>query len=65
MTTFTAMPTEFEIYDDTSTLAVKVSMFDEGGATVEIKTCMDRTSFDLLVPHIQRALSEMKLTGDV
>ena len=62
---FTTTPTEFEIYDDTNTLVAKVSMFDEGGATVWLKSCMDRTSFDLLVPHIQRALSEMKLAGDV
>jgi hypothetical protein len=64
MKTFTECPTDFEIYGDDKMLAAKVSMFDEGAATVEIKTALDRTSFDLLVPAIQRALSAMDLAGD-
>ena len=64
MIIFTVCPVEFEIYGDDKQLAAKVSMFDEGAATVEIKTVLDRTSFDLLVPAIQRALSLMELLGD-
>jgi hypothetical protein len=64
--TYTATPTVFEIYHSESTeLAAKVSMFDEGGAEIEIKQCWDRHSFDELVPAIQQALSSMKLAGDV
>jgi hypothetical protein len=62
---YTVTPTEFEIYDESKTLAAKVSMFDEGAANVEIQTVLDRTSFDLLVPAIQQALSLMKLEGDI
>jgi hypothetical protein len=64
--TFTATPTVFEIYcNDTNNLAAKVTMFDEGGAQIEINLCWDRHTFDEIVPTIQQALSAMKLTGDI
>ena len=63
--TYIVTPTEFEIYEsDSKVLAAKVSIFDEGGANIEIKTVANRTSFDLLVPAIQHALSAMQLEGD-
>ena len=62
---FTAHPVEFEIHDETNTLAAKVTMFDDACATVEIKSVMNRHSFDALVPAIQKALTAMKLEGDV
>lgn len=62
---YTATPVEFEIYDDANELAAKVKMFDSGAANVEIRTALDRRSFDALVPSIQQALSAMKLEGDV
>lgn len=63
--TYTVTPTEFEIYDEESKiLAAKVSMFDKGIAHIDIKTVVDRTSFDALVPAIQQALSAIKLEGD-
>jgi len=62
---YTATPTVFEIHDDeTNEFAARVSMFDEGGATIELKRCFDRSSFDALVPAIQQALSAMNLEGD-
>lgn len=64
MTTFTEHPVEFEIYGDDKTLAAKVSAFDEGAATVEISTVVNRKSFDALAVAIQRALSAMNLEGD-
>lgn len=62
---FTTHPVEFEIYDDANTLSAKVTAFDESCATVEIRAVMNRHSFDALVPAIQKALSEMKLEGDL
>jgi hypothetical protein len=36
--TYTATPTVFEIHDDEpNEFAARVSMFDEGGATIELK----------------------------
>ena len=63
--TYTATPTVFEIHDDeTHEFVARVSMFDEGGATIELKSCFDRTTFDAIVPSLQYALSEMNLEGD-
>jgi hypothetical protein len=63
--TYTATPTVFEIHDDDAKMFVaRVSMFDEGGATIELKSCFDRTTFDAIVPSLQYALSAMKLDGD-
>ena len=63
--TYTVTPVEFEIHDDDSKMLIaKVVMFDEGGATIELKSCFDRTTFDAIVPSLQHALSAMKLTGD-
>jgi hypothetical protein len=63
--TYTAIPVEFEIYDeDAKKLMAKVTMFDEGGATIEMKSVFDRTTFDAIVPSLQYALSAMKLDGD-
>ena len=63
--TYTATPTVFEIHDDeTHEFVARVSMFDEGGATIELKSCFDRRSFDAIVPSLQYALSAMNLTGD-
>jgi len=63
--TYTATPTVFEIHDDeTHEFVARVSMFDEGGATIELKSCFDRTTFDAIVPSLQYALSAMKLEGD-
>ena len=62
---YIATPTVFEIHDDeTKELAARVSMFDEGGATIELKSCFDRRSFDAIVPSLQYALSAMELAGD-
>jgi hypothetical protein len=62
---YTATPVEFEIYDeDAKMLVAKVTMVDEGGATIELKSCFDRTTFDAIVPSLQYALSAMKLDGD-
>jgi len=63
--TYTATPTVFEIHDDeTHEFVARVSMFDEGGATIELKSCFDRTTFDAIVPSLQHALSAMNLEGD-
>lgn len=63
--TYTSTPTVFEIHDnETNEFVARVSMFDEGGATIELKSCFDRTTFDAIVPSLQSALSAMKLTGD-
>ena len=63
--TYTATPTVFEIHDnETHEFVARVSMFDEGGATIELKSCFDRTTFDAIVPSLQYALSAMNLTGD-
>lgn len=62
---YTATPVEFEIYDEAKCeLVAKVTMVDLGAATIEIKTVVNRKSFDALVPAIQSALSAMKLEGD-
>jgi hypothetical protein len=63
--TYTATPVEFEIYDeDAKMMVAKVTMVDEGGATIELKRCLDRTTFDAIVPSLQYALSAMRLDGD-
>lgn len=63
--TYTVTPVEFEIHDeDEKMLVAKVTMFDEGGATIELKSCFDRTTFDAIVPSLQYALSAMNLDGD-
>ena len=63
--TYTATPTVFEIHDnETHEFVARVSMFDEVGATIELKSCFERRSFDAIVPSLQHALSSMKLAGD-
>jgi hypothetical protein len=63
--TYTATPVEFEIYHEEAKMRVaKVTMFDEGGATIELHGVFDRTTFDAIVPSLQHALSAMKLEGD-
>lgn len=61
----TCIPTTFEIHDEAARqLYAKVEMLDDGVAKVEIFTVLNRTSFDNLVPQIQKALSAMDLDGD-
>ena len=64
MTTYTLHPVQFEIIDDADDLAAKITMFDSGAATIEIKTLVDCAAFDALVPHIQNALAQMQFEGD-
>lgn len=61
---YTSTPVVFEIIEESGDIAAKVSCFDEGAANVEILKLHNRHSFDALVPHIQVALSAMKLEGD-
>lgn len=51
-------PVEFEIYEDKELLA-KVKMFDEGGASVEIKTVVGEHTWAELSRGVQHCLDLM------
>jgi hypothetical protein len=53
-----AVPVEFEIHEDKELLA-KVRMFDEGGASVEIKTVVGEHTWAALSECIQQSLDLM------
>ena len=59
----TATPVKFEIHEATETLAV-ITMFDEGGSGVEIKTIVDPASWRELSTVIAAAPEQMHPTKD-
>lgn len=64
MRTYTNHVTQVEIYSDDKRLAAKVECFDEGAATVEIKTVTNGADWLKLSAAILAALKSMQLEGD-
>ncbi len=64
--TYTAHPSRIEIYQDgTNDLAAVVECIDEGGASLDIRTCTSASDWLDLSAAILKALTDMHLTGDV
>ena len=59
--TYTATPTQFEIYDDDDPqeLAAKIMMQDEVASTIEIRTCVNPDNWPDLAEEIMQALTKM------
>ena len=55
--------TEVEIMNGTE-LSAKVTVFDEGAATVDIKTCVNASEWSALSAAVLAALKSMNLEGD-
>jgi hypothetical protein len=59
--TYTATPTQFEIYadDDPQELAAKIVMLDEVASTIEIQTCVNPDNWPDLADTITQTLLKM------
>lgn len=64
MRTYTNQVIRVEIYSDTNDIAAVVECFDEGAATVEIKTVTNGADWLKLSAAILAALRSMQLEGD-
>lgn len=59
--TYTATPTQFEIYadDDPQELAARIVMQDEVASTIEIRTCVNPDNWPDLAETIMQSLMKM------